>query len=124
MLEVDHFLTHFVSLFLFILDVSLEALIGLGGSLGLLHATLHVLHQLGQLSILLIFLLEDNRDLSVFLLHLIDYSISLLEFLFNNLELLRISEGIFRADNLFKLVSQPGALFHVNLDFDLDLLQS
>ena len=58
----------------------------------------------------------------IFGLHLANYSISLLEFLFDYLELLRVSESILRADDFLELVAQTGTFLHIELDFNLDFL--
>ena len=55
-------------------------------------------------------------------MHLAYHGISLLEFLFNYLEFLRVSKGILRADNFLELVTQTSTLFHVKLDFNLNFL--
>ena len=55
-------------------------------------------------------------------MHLANYSISLLEFLFDYLELLRVSEGILRADDFLELVAQTGTFLHIELDLNLNFL--
>ena len=58
----------------------------------------------------------------IFGLHLADNSISLLEFLFDYLELLRVCKGILRADDFLELVAQTGTFLHIELDFNLNFL--
>ena len=104
--------------------ISLEPLIGLGGSLSLLELALHVLHELSQLTVLFIAFLQGTCKLRVFLLHLTDDGIALLKLLLNDLKFLRVSESILRSDNFLELVSESSALFHVELDLNFDLLLS
>ena len=79
---------------LLVLDVLLEALVALGCGLGFLHATLHVLHQLSQLPVFLVFLLQCSRDVLILGLHLTDDSVALLELLLDNFEFLRVSKCV------------------------------
>ena len=123
-LQINEVLTHLVSFSLFILDILLETLVALRCGLGFLHATLHVLHQLCQLPVLFIFLLECIRDVLVLRLHLTDDSVSLLELFLNDFEFLWVSECVLRSYDFLKLVSQSGTLIHVDLHFDFDLLQT
>ena len=102
-----------MSLFVFISDIAFESQVRLRTGLGLLHAALHILDELGQLTVLLSLLLQAHGHVSSFRLHLADDSISLLELLFDNLKLLRVSKRIFRSDNFFKLVAHPCTLLHV-----------
>lgn len=111
-----------MSFTLFIFHIAFEALVAFRGSLSFLHTPLHVLYKFGQLTVFFIFFLEGDRHFLIFGLHLANHCISLLEFLFNYLKLLRVSEGILRADNLFELVAQAGTFFHVELDFNLNFL--
>ena len=105
-----------MSLALFVLDITFESQIRLGTGLSLLHTTLHILDELSKLAVLLGLLLEAHGHVSFLLLHLADYSVSLLELLFNNLQLLRVSKRIFRADNFFELVAHPCTFLHVEFD--------
>ena len=59
-LQVDQVLAHLVRILLLVTTLSLESLIALRGSLCLLHTTLHILYELGQLPILFILLLQLN----------------------------------------------------------------
>lgn len=89
-----------MTLLLFVSELFLESLISLGGCLCFFHSTLHVLYQFGKLAVFFVFLLQTYRDFLVLCLHLADHGITLLELLFDNLELLRVSKSIFRADDL------------------------
>lgn len=111
-----------MTLLLLVSELFLESHISLGGCLSFFHSSFHILYEFGKLAVLFVFLLETDRYFLVFYLHLSDHGITLLEFLFYNLELLRVSKCIFRADDFLELVAQTSALFHVKLDFDFDLL--
>ena len=47
----------------------------------------------------------------------------MLELLFDHLDLLGISKRVLRFYDLFKLVSKPSALFHIEFDLRLHLLE-
>ena len=47
----------------------------------------------------------------------------MLELLFDHLDLLGISKRVLRFYDLFKLVSKPSALFHIEFDLCLHLLE-
>jgi len=80
------------------------------------------LHQLGQLAVLVVLLLQGLLQITVLLLHLTDHGITLLEFFFDYFQLLRVREGIFGSDDLFQLVSQSNTFLHVKFDLNFDLL--
>mmetsp|Transcript_35475 Transcript_35475/g.43416 ORF Transcript_35475/g.43416 Transcript_35475/m.43416 type:complete len:98 (+) Transcript_35475:2777-3070(+) len=94
-LHVDQFLAHFMEVFLFVAHFFFKPCVSFGGCLGFLHSTLHILHQFGQLAVFIIFFLESLLKLPALLLHLGDHGVALLEFLFDNLQLLWISESVF-----------------------------
>ena len=83
------------------------------------HPSLHFLHKLSQLSVFFVFLLKHAKDFLVFYLHLLNNHVSLLEFLLDDLKLLRIRESIFWLDDLLELFSKSNAFIHVHLDFNL-----
>ena len=91
-------------------------------SLRLFHSSLHFLHQLSQLSIFIILDLDCFVELTLFLVHSCDHLISLLEFLLNNFQLLWVSKGILRFDDLFKLGTKSNALVHVKFYLDFSLM--
>lgn len=95
---------------------------GLVCGLGFLHPSLHLLHELGQLSVLLVLLVECLRNLSVLRLHLANHHVSLLELLLNDLQLSRISESILALDYFLELVSEASAFINVELVLDLHLI--
>ena len=88
-----------------VFDVLFKAHVALRSGLSLLHATLHVLDELGQLPIFLVFFVEGGRDVGVLSLHLTDDSVTLLELLLNNLELLWVSKGVLGSNDFLKLMA-------------------
>ena len=120
MLQLDDLLPELVQISLLVFDLFLELHICFAVCLSFLHPALHLLDQLGKLSILFILLQECLVDLSVLGLHLADHCVSLLEFLFNYFELLWVGKRVFAFDYLFKLVPQPGTFIHVELNFYLN----
>ena len=78
--------------------------------------------KLSQLPILIVFLAQALLQLRILLLHLCNHGIALLELLLDNLELLRVGKSILRPNHFFKLMAQAHALFHVELDLNLELL--
>ena len=120
--EVDQVLAHLMRFFLFIAAVALEPLIALRVRLGLLHSPFHVLDELCQLPIFIVFLLEGDRNVTVLLLHLGDHGVPLLELLLNYFEFLWVRERVLRSDHLFKLKSQAGALLHVKFHLNFHFL--
>ena len=88
----------------------------------LFHPSLHVLDQLGQLPIFIILFLQSALKLIILLLHLRNQGIALLKLFLDDFELLRISKGILRSNDLLELVSQTHALFTIMFEFNLKLL--
>jgi len=80
-------------------------------------------------------LLAKNRQfmtqIAVFVLHLAIEAVKhryflvfLLEFAFDDLQFLRVCEGVLRFDYLLELVAQTNALIHQHFDFDLGFMSA
>lgn len=83
------------------------------------HPSLHFLHKLSQLSVFFVLFLKHAKDFLVFYLHLLNNHVSLLEFLLDDLKLLRVCESIFWLDDLLELFSKSNAFIHVHLYLNL-----
>ena len=123
-LEVNEVLAHLVGLTLLLLHIPLEAQVCFASGLGFFEAPFYFLHQLGKLPVLFVFLGEGHREVLVLSLHLRDEGVTLLELLFDYLELLRVRKGVLGAHDFFELVAQASALLHVELDLHFDLREA
>lgn len=92
--------------------------------LGLFHTLFELLSQTGKLVVVRIFLLDLLNQFIVLLLQLLNRNVALLKLLFNDLELLRVGEGVLALDNFLEIGSESGALIHVHLYLDFRLMSA
>jgi len=79
------------------------------------------LDDLGQLPVLLVFLVVSQCELTVLAFEVVDDLVLRLELLLDDFELLRVSKGVLALYDFFKLVPEPCALIHVHFHLHLDL---
>ena len=122
MLQLNELFAHFVRIAVFLLHFALDLLITLAICQSLLKLGIHPLSHFLELMAFLA--LHDQLLLQLLILHLhrLDDLVSLLKLFFNDFQLLRVGKSVFALDDFFKLLAQPGTLFDVHLDLDLDFL--
>ena len=121
MLQIYDFLSHFVSCSVFIFDVASELLVVFSRSLYLFHFLRHFLDQFRQLLILFCLLLELFGHLTVLLRHLLNKSISLVEFFLDELEFAGVRKGVLWGNDVLELLAQTVTFFYIDFNFDFDL---
>ena len=106
----------------FFFDVSLLLLVIFLSCLCLFHEFIHFSHKLLQLTGLMVFFLQTGGQIMVVFLHLLNESVSLLEFFLDNFQFLRVCKSIFWFDNFFELAPKSCAFLHVKLYFNFNFL--